>query len=69
MLMPHRIETLKDITQVFSAYTLAFVISLNEFGREFHALGEFIKYLSFALAGGYTAWKWYNESHTKRKKK
>lgn len=62
--MPHRLEVILDITQVFIAYTLAFIISLNN-------ISDWFKCLSFIAATGYTTWKWlkeYNEAKKKKKK-
>lgn len=62
--MPHRIEILIDISQVFSAYTIAFIISLND-------VSDWFKCTSFVVATGYTCWKWakeYKESKVKKKK-
>ena len=70
MLMPERIQHLiSDFCQVGAAYFIAIFISLQKFSNEFYILGEFIKYSSFALAGGYTAWKWYNENQALKKKR
>ena len=60
--MPHRIETLKDIAQVFSAYTLAFIISLNDFS-------DLFKCASFIVVTLYTSWKWRKEYVEAQKKK
>ena len=70
MLMPERIQHLiADFCQLGVVYGIAIFISLQRFSYEFYVLGEFIKYASFALAGGYTAWKWYNENKALKKKK
>jgi len=70
MLMPERIQHLiSDFCQVGAVYLLAIFISLQKFSNEFYILGEFIKYSSFALAGGYTGWKWYNENKVLKKKR
>lgn len=71
LIMPQRVQDLIiDFFQISLAYLVAIFISLQRFSAEFYILGEFVKYLSFAIAGGYTAWKWYNEfSLTKKKKK
>ena len=60
--MPHRLEVFKDISQVFMAYTIAFIISLNDFS-------DFFKCLSFIVVTGYTAWKWRKEYLEAQKKK
>jgi hypothetical protein len=61
--MPQRVlHLVTDFCQLAIVYGVAIFISFQKFSYEFYVLGEFIKYLSFALAGGYTAWKWYNEN-------
>ena len=68
--MPERIQHLiTDLFQIGVVYSVAIFISLQKFAVEFHMLGEFVKYSSFAIAGGYTAWKWYNESQSYKKKR
>ena len=64
MLMPHRIELFKDLSQVLGAYTLAFIISLNDFS-------DLFKCASFIVVTLYTSWKWrkeYLESKVKKRK-
>ena len=68
--MPERLQHLiTDFCQVGAVYGIAIFISLQKFSNDFYILGEFIKYTSFALAGGYTAWKWYTENKALKLKK
>lgn len=60
--MQHKINILLDIIQVFTAYTIAFTISLME-------CSEYLKSLSFLIATGYTTWKWLKEYKESKKKK
>ena len=66
--MPHK--TIANIVPVWTAYAISWILnlSIHQWMESIMILKELVALIGFALAAGYTIWKWRKEYKRKKEK-